>query len=732
MKSGRRKTSLRGDRRVAGGSGVSGGSGGRTVPAALPGAGGGVSLEIDGDVRPGFYLTLALTAAMPLAAAGLKVGEGSGLTNNSGIMWFGLLVFGTLLAVVVDQLRQGGLELRGVWLMGAMGLFAAAAIISAVYAEGLYLARLGAFRTSLGAVYLLCVLMTADKPWKRRWLLCALVAGGIAVGLGVVISGQMDQAATIEHFRLNRLEILSQMNIRPGSSDEMRFVARLESDLPSTFYHPNLMSSYLMTACVVGLGLVLGRVRQGWQRRSWDFVAALLLVGMMGAMVWAMWLARSRGALGSLGVGLVVMGLVWLGGRWRRGQRFRWGRWLGVGAVIVGVLAVAALPAVIMTASAGPDAEATAVGRAMKTLAFRGDYWRASAGIIGEHKWSGTGSENFGQYYPQYKAAHATEEVADPHNAFVWSAASMGVTGFVAMAALLVVTVGLGLRAAWVGAPAVAAPAGSAAAVGGEVEEREVLPGRRQVVFALLATLPVIVLMHAQGPYSAVVSAIYWVAAFLMLIRGERGNGLLAAGLVAGIIGWWMNAMIDMNYRELPNLAALLLPAAVLGLMFGGRVWRKSIGGDRWMMVLGPLLVVGLGAVLGLMVPVLRATAAVEQAKLLEGRRQGTSVAHRELLERAARIDADWPEPHGMLARHYWLLAMRAASAGERVEHLDGAGRSLRRQLALDPRSLRGWRLLGQVELARAKALEVMISEGVVGADVGELQIGRASCRERV
>lgn len=702
-------------------------------------------MRIDDRISPGFYLTLALTAVMPLAAARLKVGEGTGVSSNAEFAWFGLLVMIALVAVAIDQLRLGRLALPRVYPAGAVTLLAVSAIISIGGAANAYVARLGTMRILLALAYLMCVLMAADAPWKRRWLLAALVAGGIAVALGVILTGRATQADTLEQFQANRLQILSQMNIQPGSTDETRFIDRMRSDLPSTFYHPNLMSSYLKMACLVGFGLVLGHLGRTWRSRSWDFLIALILTAMLAACPAVMLLAGSRGAMGALLVGLVILAIMSL----------RNCPWLKVAAVALGLLVVVALPLVILQASSGADAEATTVGRAMKSLAFRGDYWRASAGIIRDNFWSGTGPENFGLHYPQYKLPHATEEISDPHNAFVWAAATLGVGGLAAMAALLAVTVVLTFRAAVScffksrrqhddadsnDDAAIAVPADDSCG-----NHDNLLPAPRQIALSALIALPMIIGLYSHGPLSGIIGAIFWLIAFLMLIRlmdrgfiaqpgsagqlqpspasapanassaaahGQRGRSddlpqrMMIAGLVAAIVGWWIAAMIGMNYRELPNLASLLLVAAILSLLMpSGASLRKAIPGDRWLTVLGPLLAVALAYVVALMVPVVRASAAVEKARELQVQERIASAAYREATERAIAADPDWPHPHGMLAAHWWHRALAARTPAERAEHLARAADSLRSQIRLNSRSLHALRLLAQVQFEYARTL---------------------------
>ena len=80
------------------------------------------------------------------------------------------------------------------------------------------------------------------------------------------------------------------------------------------------------------------------------------------------------------------------------------------------------------------------VSEAPKSLSYRLQYWRGTAGILREHPILGAGPGNFRQHYLKYKLPESSEEIADPHNMLldIWSSGGLialaGFAGFVVCA----------------------------------------------------------------------------------------------------------------------------------------------------------------------------------------------------------------------------------------------------------------------------------------------------------
>jgi len=166
-----------------------------------------------------------------------------------------------------------------------------------------------------------------------------------------------------------------------------------------------------------------------------------LAVGVV-LVLWCLILTKSRTAWVGGGVGTLTWWLTRRRAQPNNGdsasQRGR--KWavpaLG-GAVVVAVLGVAVL------VTGGVDREV--VSEAPKSLQYRFQYWTATADVLQEFPFLGTGPGNFRQHYLKYKLPASSEEIQDPHNLFldVWCSG-----GLVALAGLLLL-IGLLLREAF-------------------------------------------------------------------------------------------------------------------------------------------------------------------------------------------------------------------------------------------------------------------------------------------
>ena len=106
---------------------------------------------------------------------------------------------------------------------------------------------------------------------------------------------------------------------------------------------------------------------------------------------------------------------------------------LAAGALLV-VVGIAALQIGVL------DVEV--FSEAPKSLLYRLEYWQATAGMIADHPLTGVGLGSFQDRYAQYQLPQASETVADPHNAPLEIAATLGLPGLGFL--LLIVAVAIG------------------------------------------------------------------------------------------------------------------------------------------------------------------------------------------------------------------------------------------------------------------------------------------------
>lgn len=193
-------------------------------------------------------------------------------------------------------------------------------------------------------------------------------------------------------------------------STRMLFEARLYTAAPKgTFALENSLAAVLAGALMLLIAAIDIRGRRGPL-----VIAAALATLMTICLFWT----HSRAAIGATIVGASLLcGLRMLSG-YRRSSRAIAGSRLAF--TVSGLLIIAA-------ASIGVAAwlSPAAAGQAVRSLAFRGEYWLATLRIIGDHPW-GVGPGNFRSYYSRYMSPLASETVADPHSLWFDSLATGG------------------------------------------------------------------------------------------------------------------------------------------------------------------------------------------------------------------------------------------------------------------------------------------------------------------
>jgi hypothetical protein len=251
----------------------------------------------------------------------------------------------------------------------------------------------------------------------------ALSAHGIyqfAIGL----PAQRQQYYGAEESERQRILRDNAVDPAPDSPQRRQFENRLDSSEPfATFGLANSLAGVLVpwTLVLLAIGMAPG-ARAGWDRRRrvvWCLAMVALLLCLLLTKSRSAWLALLLGGTGFLAA------RAW----YHRAQLGLWG-WaagLAVGlAIAVGLLS-GALDREILT-------------EAGLSLRYRLEYWRGAAAMAWDHPWLGCGPGNFQEYYTRYKAPQASETVADPHNLFAETAATIGWIGAAALFSFLALT----------------------------------------------------------------------------------------------------------------------------------------------------------------------------------------------------------------------------------------------------------------------------------------------------
>lgn len=459
----------------------------------------------------------------------------------------------------------------------------------------------------------------------------------------------------------------------PGSPQREVFESRLRCNEPmATFALTNSLAGLLAAWLTVAVGIGL------WARKDQRRVC-LAAVGAALPIAACLLLTKSRsGYLATLAGMATLATIVW--GWPLRGRR----------AIAAAAGAVLVCGLVLGVALA---ADRDIAAKAVKSLGYRFQYWRASWQMITDHPMAGCGPGSFQDAYTRYKLPGASEEVADPHNFLleVWATA-----GAPAAAALLAVLAGL----VWTAASAVR---GARAPIG---------PQERASHFAPLESGKDEPRRH--WPTIAVMAGA--VAAYPLAIVGSMaspsppGYGLLLAGMVvtAGLFCAFSN-WIDAGRLPtvLPAVGACVL---LVHLLAAGGVSYAGVAGSFWLLaavavnlaardrprlVTRPALWVFLVAAVTLAgacqltgyTPVLRARAAMSRAE----RYLPDSPDATASLQRAIEADPWAAPPLEKLADlefQAWLASSNPAQFRQFAWYRD-------RALALSPRSSSAWQISG-------------------------------------
>ncbi|MFO0816512.1 MAG: O-antigen ligase family protein [Pirellulales bacterium] len=272
--------------------------------------------------------------------------------------------------------------------------------------------------------------------FAARWLLRSpeSIRGMAVVVLAVVIGqagygGYQRWVLLPEQERVYRLDpegVLASQGIptAPGNALRAAYEERIEGRAPTgAFLHPNSLACLLAVATSLLIGIAVSSWRteapRSWRR--WRIVSTALLAALIALACLAA--TSSRGGLIASLLGM-MLATCWPRSGWSGlGREWSTRRSVLTGAVLL--LGVAASVAFLSS----PRGQS-----AWRSLAVRGDYWRASWAMLVDFPLWGCGLGNFQDYYTSYRPAWASEVVADPHNAWLEVAATAGVPAAIVLA----------------------------------------------------------------------------------------------------------------------------------------------------------------------------------------------------------------------------------------------------------------------------------------------------------
>jgi O-antigen ligase/tetratricopeptide (TPR) repeat protein len=283
--------------------------------------------------------------------------------------------------------------------------------------------------------------------FAARWLLRSpeSIRGMAVVVLAVVIGqagygGYQRWVLLPEQERVYRLDpeaVLASQGIptAPGNALRAAYEERIEGRAPTgAFLHPNSLACLLAVATTLLVGIAVSSWRteapRSWRR--WRIESTALLAALMALA--CLVATSSRGGIIASLLGM-TLATCWPRAGWSGlGREWSTRRFLLTSAVLLfGVAASIAF----LSSPRGKSA--------WRSVAVRGDYWRASWEMLLDFPLWGCGLGNFQDFYTSYRPAWASEVVADPHNAWLEVAATAGVPAAIALAVFQFVGV---LRAA--------------------------------------------------------------------------------------------------------------------------------------------------------------------------------------------------------------------------------------------------------------------------------------------
>ena len=340
-------------------------------------------------------------------------GAGTGLVLD-------LLACLPALLVLARRVVDSDYRLRFGWSLTPLAGLAVWTIASVAWSGDRFAAAVSGFHW-VGASVLLWSTAQLVRDWKHVRLVAA-----ICFGLLLVQLGQGFYFRYVEHpelaaqWRADRAEILRQRGWEPDSFQAAQFERRiLSGEVMGFTSSENSYGAVVVLLTFVAAGVLIQRLADrdapGW---------AVVVAGAVLASLAMIAHLRSRTAYATPVLGALTLASVWLLRPWlTRHARLAFAA--GVAAVLLGFAAVAGHG--LYHGSLPGD-----------SLAFRWNYWSASARLLARHPLVGVGWENFGPHYLSVRLPVAAEEIRDPHNFIVRFATELGLVGLVLLMAWMV------------------------------------------------------------------------------------------------------------------------------------------------------------------------------------------------------------------------------------------------------------------------------------------------------
>ncbi len=617
------------------------------------------------------FVLIVVVALRPLIAESYD-SAGSSLTSALGAVsdprpLHTLLIDLTILLACLGWAVAHGLSPRSYRRTGmewGLALIAVAALASCFVAGNKRLAINATIDWLSMAALGIVLAQLVDTAWRRWLVLSAIIASGAAQSAQCI-----DQAFGFDddwnHYLSIREDFWHKQGVALDSSKVEQFERRMQArEAPGFLQHSNVAGSHLILVGLPVLGVCLE-----FLRRRLAVQAALSLV-VLGAIIAALILTKSRGAMVALGAGLVLYGMIRVAASWPKARRWR-------AACVLWVMIALGIAAIVgygWRKGTLPDA----------SLAFRWEYWTSSLALFRHDPLTGVGRENFGRHYTQFKSIESPEEIANPHNLLVQAGCEWGIIGAVG---LVIMIVGWSLRGA------TSEPESSAA--------RQDKPAGNWIAWGLglglVMTLIRVPLLGSNDAaflyYSSMMAGLAWAFGFAAVASGVSAGQVSQfprAAVIAGAAAFLIHDLISFALW-VPGTATTFFAIAALTV---SRTEPKSMDRParwgRWLHAVGMILAIILVVILGV-IPVARAERRM-MAATGAGLVRGPLTTQPVLGFLQAASGADPFDPTPQAARAEWFMAYSQAVPEHRDAAQRGAIEALSEAIRRDPLNIGLWR----------------------------------------
>ena len=312
-------------------------------------------------------------------------------------------------------------------------LFTAAACISIYFASNKRVAMNDAL--TIIAIMLSSVILCQiiDSEAKRKILLFAIIAMGIANVYQCSDQFLSGNKLMIEEYKNNPEQQLQRLGIEPDSFQQMQYEHRLYSkDVKGFFTTSNSVGS-LLNIAIFSVIAVFGPGLKKFRQQSLKtvaFPAIIVLVLFAGLLM-----SASKGALLSFALAGFALLIYVLFAKFLKAHKI----------FIFFVVTAGLIATVLLTISYGLRHNTLPGGNSMLV---RWQYWAATAKMIADHFFTGVGGGNFGTYYTQYKTPGALETIRDPHCFLLSILSSYGIVGLAGFCSALFIPILRALKTA--------------------------------------------------------------------------------------------------------------------------------------------------------------------------------------------------------------------------------------------------------------------------------------------